>query len=59
MNQARSKLPLLQEIHAEAGPRDRRVSSILYAAVFAGVYFAIFINLSRIPRVVAFLTAGP
>jgi hypothetical protein len=59
MNKARSKLPLIQEFHAEPGPRDRKVSSILHAAVFAGAFFAFVINVLRIPRVLAWFTAGP
>jgi hypothetical protein len=65
MEKARDKLPLVREMHAAPEPRDRIVSWLLYTAVGAGAYFAIFINLSRIinlsrsPQVVACLTAGP
>ena len=47
MNKARSKLPLVREIHGEPRPRDRRVSSILYGAALAGMCLAILIVLSR------------
>jgi hypothetical protein len=59
MEEVRPKLPLIKEIHDKFPAQFRWVAMVvLLIAVFGGAALAVFINLSRIPRIVACLTAG-
>ena len=60
MSEARSKLPLIQQIHSQLPPGDRNVTGTLALALWGGGLVAIGINLLRLPwaRVVGCLTAG-
>jgi hypothetical protein len=60
MSAARSKLPLIQQIHGDFPPQDRDVTTTLRLALWGGAVVAIAINLLRLQwaRLVACLTAG-
>jgi hypothetical protein len=60
MSEAKSKLPLIQQIHSNFPPGDRNVTEILGVVLLSGALVAIGINLLRIrwARIVACLTTG-
>jgi hypothetical protein len=59
MDEVRPKLPLIEDLHKKSPGGFRWVAiPVLLIAVFGGAVLAIFINLARIPQIVACLTAG-
>jgi hypothetical protein len=59
LKEVRPKLPLIKEIHKNSPAKFRSVAIVvLLIAVVGGAVLACFINLSRIPRIVACLTTG-